>query len=219
MSPRISLFALAALCLSAVRADTPFDKDALEAILKKEHSQKVSNIYDSENKIQCVCITNNPGKNSRIVHVLLDRDVIAPARACLHASQVHMEYREADSVRGRRRRVQQGRALITRPQFRSCTPPACCSSCVWACGAAPQLSHSRRLDPGVPEMRATFYRERGLSRCRCPGKASNVSAVLIFRVLGAGRAATCHGTGRGPRRFAHDRTRAAETADRESARS
>jgi len=33
-------------------AATPFDKEGLEALLRKEHSQRVSNIYDSEHSIQ-----------------------------------------------------------------------------------------------------------------------------------------------------------------------
>lgn len=40
---------------SEVESDVPgakFNKDELEAILKKEHSDRVSNIFDSENGIQ-----------------------------------------------------------------------------------------------------------------------------------------------------------------------
>ena len=56
MLARFAFALIAALLAVGVGADDPppFDKDALEAILKKEHSQKVSNVYDSENSIQCV---------------------------------------------------------------------------------------------------------------------------------------------------------------------
>ena len=54
---------LRALCLlaallvathAAPEGETPpFDKEELEKLLRKEHSQRVSNIYDSEKGIQC----------------------------------------------------------------------------------------------------------------------------------------------------------------------
>jgi len=51
------LVALVAACRAAdPDPDVPgakFNKAELEAILKKEHSDRVSNIYDSENDIQC----------------------------------------------------------------------------------------------------------------------------------------------------------------------
>ena len=34
------------------RVAARFDKEALEAVLRKDHSQRVSNVYDNENKIQ-----------------------------------------------------------------------------------------------------------------------------------------------------------------------
>ena len=58
---RLSALVLRALLLAALvvgssgapEAETPpFDKDNLEALLRKEHSQRVSNIYDSEKGIQ-----------------------------------------------------------------------------------------------------------------------------------------------------------------------
>ena len=54
MVARAFLFLVIAL-FAAARADDapPFNKEELEALLKKEHSQKISNIYDSQNGIQC----------------------------------------------------------------------------------------------------------------------------------------------------------------------
>ena len=48
-------FGLLLLSQKVVIADDkpPFNKDELEALLKKEHSERISNIYDSENGIQC----------------------------------------------------------------------------------------------------------------------------------------------------------------------
>ena len=48
---------------SEVESDVPgakFNKDELEAILKKEHSDRVSNIFDSENGIQHRCLSTLP---------------------------------------------------------------------------------------------------------------------------------------------------------------
>ena len=50
---RVLLAFVAAAALVAAEDKAPFNKDELEALLRKEHSQKVSNIYDSENGIQC----------------------------------------------------------------------------------------------------------------------------------------------------------------------
>ena len=54
MRPRLAaLLLLAFVGLAAGENDKPdFDKDGLEAILKKEHSQKISNIYDSKAGVQ-----------------------------------------------------------------------------------------------------------------------------------------------------------------------
>ena len=47
------LSAIALLVMQAAGEETPpFNKEELEALLKKEHSQRVSNVYDSENGIQ-----------------------------------------------------------------------------------------------------------------------------------------------------------------------
>jgi len=46
------VFVAAALCAAEEAPATPFDKEGLEALLRKEHSQRVSNIYDSEHSIQ-----------------------------------------------------------------------------------------------------------------------------------------------------------------------
>ncbi|KAL1526825.1 hypothetical protein AB1Y20_015517 [Prymnesium parvum] len=45
---------LLALCATSCAADTPppFNKAELEAVLRKDHSQRISNIYDSESGIQ-----------------------------------------------------------------------------------------------------------------------------------------------------------------------
>ena len=50
-----ALCLLAALLVGVHAADEtpPFDKEELETLLRKEHSQRVSNIYDSEKGIQC----------------------------------------------------------------------------------------------------------------------------------------------------------------------
>ena len=47
------LFTLAALCAATDSPDGPFDKAGLEALLRKDHSQKISNIYDPDSKTQC----------------------------------------------------------------------------------------------------------------------------------------------------------------------
>lgn len=59
MRQSILLYALALFAAFALAADDapPFNKEELEALLKKEHSQRVSNIYDNENGIQCVSAT------------------------------------------------------------------------------------------------------------------------------------------------------------------
>lgn len=60
-----SAFLLCASRASEVEAEVPgakFNKDELEAILKKEHSDRVSNIFDSENGIQHRRLSNKcPG--------------------------------------------------------------------------------------------------------------------------------------------------------------
>jgi len=67
---RLALFVASAFLLCASRASeveaqvpgAKFNKDELEAILKKEHSDRVSNIYDSENGIQRRRLSNKcPG--------------------------------------------------------------------------------------------------------------------------------------------------------------
>ena len=50
---RWTVVALVAALALASAADAPFNKEELEAILKAEHSQKISNVYDSTNDIQC----------------------------------------------------------------------------------------------------------------------------------------------------------------------
>jgi len=49
---RWTVVALVAALALASAADAPFNKEELEAILKAEHSQKISNVYDSTNDIQ-----------------------------------------------------------------------------------------------------------------------------------------------------------------------
>ena len=48
----LSLLALLSTFAAAQDGAPKFDKDALEEVLRKDHSQKVSNIYDGENDIQ-----------------------------------------------------------------------------------------------------------------------------------------------------------------------
>ena len=43
---------LVALVMGSLAEEPPFDKEELEVLLKKEGSQRVSNIYDSEKGIQ-----------------------------------------------------------------------------------------------------------------------------------------------------------------------
>ena len=53
--------------LAAASEDAPaFNKEELEKILKAEHSQKVSNVFDAQNNIQCV-----PAPN--LVHEIFQR--------------------------------------------------------------------------------------------------------------------------------------------------
>jgi len=49
---RAVLLAAVFLLSSAVEDAAPFDKNELEAVLRKEHSQRISNVYDSANGIQ-----------------------------------------------------------------------------------------------------------------------------------------------------------------------
>ena len=78
-----------------------FNKDDMEALLKKEHSQRISNVYDSKNGVQCV-----PRHSSARLppHIFLSTS--------LFLSQVHVEHREAGALPGRRRRMRQGGAVI-----------------------------------------------------------------------------------------------------------
>ena len=57
MRRSLLLSALVLLATHAAAADDPppFNKEELEALLKKEHSQRISNVYDNEKGIQCVC--------------------------------------------------------------------------------------------------------------------------------------------------------------------
>lgn len=50
--PFFRLLLLLALAALGAAEDPPFDKEELEAILRKEHSQRISNVYDSANGIQ-----------------------------------------------------------------------------------------------------------------------------------------------------------------------
>ena len=53
--PRFSLLLVALAAALSSAADTPpFNKAELEALLRKEHSTRISNIYDQENGIQYV---------------------------------------------------------------------------------------------------------------------------------------------------------------------
>jgi hypothetical protein len=53
MRRSLVLSAIALLVMQVAGEETPpFNKEELEALLKKEHSQRVSNVYDSENGIQ-----------------------------------------------------------------------------------------------------------------------------------------------------------------------
>ena len=51
-----SLVLCALIALGACEGTPPpFNKAELEELLRKEHSQRISNIYDQENGIQCAC--------------------------------------------------------------------------------------------------------------------------------------------------------------------
>ena len=103
---RVHAFLLAALAVGVCTAGDadapPFNKDELEGILKKEHSQKVSNVYDSQNDIQCA------DSRSTNIFVLVAH---TPAPLTIFSPQVHLEHRDAGAVRRCRWRVHQGRAL------------------------------------------------------------------------------------------------------------
>ena len=87
--------------LAAASEDAPaFNKEELEKILKAEHSQKVSNVFDAQNNIQCV-----PAPN--LVHEIFQRRSLLTTH-CAQLWQVHVEYRESGAVPRCRRRVLQG---------------------------------------------------------------------------------------------------------------
>ena len=117
-----------------------FNKEELEKILRAEHSTKISNVYDSENGIQCAAPHRAPRMQppslllppllpppprcrrhrrriSRRAAVLLPPPpplLLPPPRLTrlpLSSAQVHVEHRAAGAVRRRRRRLLQGRAL------------------------------------------------------------------------------------------------------------
>jgi len=50
--PKLLLVLVACAVLAVEPGAPPFNKDELETLLRKEHSQRISNIYDSENGIQ-----------------------------------------------------------------------------------------------------------------------------------------------------------------------
>lgn len=76
----ILVLVLAALC-ACEEAQAPFNKVELEELLRKEHSTRISNIYDSENGIQCAdCQSANPTR-------CCARLTLRPRR---RRSQVHM---------------------------------------------------------------------------------------------------------------------------------
>ena len=100
---RLSALVLRALLLAALvvgssgapEAETPpFDKEELEALLRKEHSQRVSNIYDSEKGIQCAP-PHSP------VTFFRPRFFFATSRSAADPWQVHLEHRESGAVPGR----------------------------------------------------------------------------------------------------------------------
>ena len=67
----------------------PFNKEELEEILRKDHSDRISNIYDSENKIQCALIAAPLTLSGY-------RGVACKRSAAL--SQVHVGRRESRAV-------------------------------------------------------------------------------------------------------------------------
>ena len=100
------LLALLVALAHAEESVHAFNKEELEKLLKEEHSQRVSNIYDNEAGIQCALPGNvKHGLN----HKLLTARVHAFSRP-----QVHVEYRETGALPGRRRRVLKGRAVSCR---------------------------------------------------------------------------------------------------------
>ena len=106
---RLLLLALLVALAHAEESAHAFNKEELEKLLKEEHSQRVSNIYDNEAGIQCALPGNvKHGLN----HKLLTARVHAFSRP-----QVHVEYREAGALPGRRRRVLKGRAVSCRCVF------------------------------------------------------------------------------------------------------
>jgi hypothetical protein len=52
LSRRIAMLFVGALLVSLGAAEGGFNKDELEALLKKEHSNKISNIYDPDTGVQ-----------------------------------------------------------------------------------------------------------------------------------------------------------------------
>ena len=103
---RLLLLALLVALAHAEESVHAFNKEELEKLLKEEHSQRVSNIYDNEAGIQCALPGNvKHGLN----HKLLTARVHAFSRP-----QVHVEYRETGALPGRRRRVLKGRAVSCR---------------------------------------------------------------------------------------------------------
>ena len=103
---RLLLLALLVALAHAEESAHAFNKEELEKLLKEEHSQRVSNIYDNEAGIQCALPGNvKHGLN----HKLLTARVHAFSRP-----QVHVEHREAGALPGRRRRVLKGRAVSCR---------------------------------------------------------------------------------------------------------
>jgi|TARA_B100000524_G_scaffold332512_1_gene219766 hypothetical protein len=46
------LLQLCLVCVLAVAAQKKFEKERLEAVLRRDHSDKVSNVWDSEHHIQ-----------------------------------------------------------------------------------------------------------------------------------------------------------------------
>ena len=96
---RVAVALLAAL--AAASEDAPaFNKEELEKILKAEHSQKVSNVFDAQNNIQCV-------PTPQILFTKFFSGVPCSPH-CAQLWQVHVEYRESGAVPRCRRRVLQG---------------------------------------------------------------------------------------------------------------
>ena len=96
------LLLLLTTLLSAAYAEeekAPFNKDELEQLLKKEHSQRVSNIYDSEKGIQCASPPAQQVTSFLCGHC---------SRCAAGSWQVHVEHREAGVVPRCRRQVLKG---------------------------------------------------------------------------------------------------------------